>query len=64
MAAAKSVKTFTVEFVKDRETKGTFRYAEEVPDGAGEAKIGSLYVRRFALSDLGMPEKITVTVSA
>jgi hypothetical protein len=61
MAASKS---FEVTFTKDRETKGTFRYAEDESPERPELFIGSLYVRKFALANLDMPEKITVAVKA
>jgi hypothetical protein len=52
--------TITVELQKDRETKGTWRYAE-VTDDAGDPVIGTLYVRKPAAHRLGNPECLTVT---
>lgn len=52
----------TVEFVAERETKNTVRFAE-----AGDPEdhsIGTLYVQKAALDGIGNPEKIKVTVTA
>lgn len=59
---ATAAKSITVEFVKERETKGTWRYQEVPPENA-EAVIGTLYVRKFALADVGVPERFTVTIT-
>lgn len=48
-----------IEFVKDKETKGTVRYME-----TGEPathSVGGLYIKKPAAEKLGNPEKITVT---
>ena len=34
-----------ITFTKFRETKGSIRYEEDVPQG-GEAKVGALYIRK------------------
>jgi hypothetical protein len=57
MAAAK---TLTVQFKKEKETKGTHMFLEE-----GERdthKIGQLYVKRPACEELGNPEALEVTI--
>jgi len=53
----------TIEFVKERDTKNTVRFAEVVADDDQPA-IGTLYVQKFALKDLGAPEKLSITIAA
>jgi hypothetical protein len=57
MAATKS---FT--FTRERETKNTMRYQEDVAPGDQPA-IGTLYIQKHALKDLGAAEQITVTIA-
>jgi hypothetical protein len=52
--------TVTVELHKDRETKGTWRYAEVTEE---DPVIGTLYVRKPAAHRLGNPETLTVTIT-
>ena len=52
--------TVTVELQKDRETKGTWRYAEVTEN---DPVIGTLYVRKPAARRLGNPEAITLTIT-
>jgi hypothetical protein len=52
--------TITIELEKDRETKGTWRYAEVTDD---DPVIGTLYVRKPAARRLGDPESLTVTIT-
>lgn len=52
--------TITVALQKDRETKGTWRYAEVTED---DPVIGTLYVRKPAARRLGDPESITLTIT-
>jgi hypothetical protein len=47
-------------FTQDKETKGTFRYAED----GDEPIIGSVYIRKPAAEKLGNPTAIKVTVEA
>jgi hypothetical protein len=49
-----------LEFVRERETKGTWRY-QEVESGDGEPAVGSLYVQKSALGDRP-PDKLRVTI--
>lgn len=49
-----------IQFKKSKETKGTIVYKEEADD----PKIGSLYLKKSAASELGNPENVTVTVEA
>lgn len=50
-----------VTFVRERETKNTIRYQKVVANGDVE-RIGTLYVQKWALRDLGMPERLTVEI--
>lgn len=50
----------TIYFSVDRETKGTFRYAEEGDDPI----VGTLYVRKPAYNKLGGPQRLKVVLSA
>jgi len=57
----------TISLTKDRETKGTWRYAEDDPAAQGEGHPGypvlsTLYVQRAAVAQMGNPERIVVTV--
>ena len=51
-----------LQFVRDKETKGTFRYAEKAAGGQ-PPKINTLYIQKWALPD-PPPERITVTIEA
>lgn len=52
----------TIEFVMERETKGTYRYAEEVADGA-TAHVGTLYLRKGTEAAASKPERVRVTIA-
>lgn len=52
-------KSITASFEKQKETKGTVRFAE-VPNEGQEPLIGTLYVRKPTGTELG--DKIKVTV--
>ena len=53
---------FELKFVLEKETKNTIRFQEaERPDGP--PVIGTLYIQKFAIRQLGNPEKITVTIN-
>lgn len=58
--AQKAPQGVTVTLVQDRETKGTYRYAETGPD-TGHV-IGTLYLRKRLFTGAA-PEQITVTVA-
>lgn len=47
-------------FKKEKETKGTWRYKETAEEG--KAVIGTLYIRKAALADLGNPNTLIVTL--
>ncbi len=56
---AKSVK---VKFSKERDTKNTVRFAEE--GDPEDNKIGTVYLKKATVAELGSPEDIEVTVTA
>jgi hypothetical protein len=49
-----------VELVREKETKGTFRYAEE----SEHPLIGMVYIPKSTLDQLGNPERLKVTLEA
>lgn len=51
-----------VKFTKVKETKGTWQYGE-VGDSSTH-KVGSLYVKKATVTELGSPEEIEITLSA
>jgi hypothetical protein len=53
--------TRVLDFNKIGETKGTWRFEEQTANDA-EPVVGSLYVKKHALTSLGSPDKLTVTV--
>lgn len=53
----------TVKFARDKDTPGTIRYAEIVPDD-DVARVRTIYLQRFFAKELGLPETITVTIAA
>lgn len=53
--------TIKVDFLLERETKGTRRF-QEVHADTEEPMIGTLYVRKSALARIGNPEKLAVTI--
>lgn len=55
------MEAITVVLKKDRETKGTWRYAEVTEDD--NPVIGTLYVRKSGARRLGDPESLTVTLA-
>ena len=50
-----------IEFTRDKETKNTVRFQEQVADGE-QAGIGPLYIQKHALGS-EPPKTVTVTVS-
>jgi len=50
-------------FKKDKETKGTWRFAEVLTEGQERGVVGSIYVLKSSLAELGDPETITVVIS-
>lgn len=57
---AKRPAGITVNFTVERETKGTFRYAEDGDDPI----VGTLYLRKSACTKLGNPERLKLTINA
>jgi hypothetical protein len=55
-------KQVQLRFVRERETKTTIRFAEVDP--RDDPKVGTLYVKKALLHDLGDPEELTVTIAA
>lgn len=51
-------KSLSLEFEKEKETKGTIRYSE-VGD---EPAVGKLYLKKPAAEGLGNPESLTVSI--
>ncbi len=49
---------------KDRETKGTWLFKERLAPGQARGFIGTMYLTKPAVEQLGNPETIVVTVSA
>lgn len=58
------MKTQVVYFTKEKETKGALRYQETDENGspAFAPNIGTLYVRKSAMPDGKVPERIKVTL--
>lgn len=46
---------------KDRETKGTWRYAEVEDDEQAEI-FRTVYVQNWAVKGLGRPDKVKITI--
>jgi len=53
----------TIRFAKDKDTPGTIRYAEIVPDN-DVARVKNVYLQKSFAKELGLPETITVTIAA
>ena len=55
----------TIQFSRERETKNTVRYTEEIPANDADATpvVGTLYVSKRALQKLGNPDRLTVTIA-
>jgi hypothetical protein len=49
-------------FERERETKNTVRYEEQVTDQP--PVVGTLYLQKYALNRLGNPELLRVTIEA
>jgi len=51
-------------FQEERETRGTFRFSEIVPEGIlEEPKVGTIYVRKATLAMLGWKQGQTLAVT-
>lgn len=51
-------------FKMDKETKGTYRYAEQGIEPGGRGVIGSIYLNKSLFNGSAAPQEITVTVAA
>jgi len=49
-------------FERERETKNTVRYEEQVMDEP--PVVGNLYLQKYALNRLGNPDRLRVTIDA
>jgi len=56
------MESISVRFVKERETKNTIRFQEDHPE-TEPAKVGTVYVQKHALAQLGHPEEIEVKIT-
>jgi len=56
----------TLNFAVEKETKGAVRYAEVGADGkpAFAPQIGTLYVRKSAMSDGNVPQRLQIEITA
>lgn len=53
--------TLVLEFVEDRPTKNTVKFSER-PAEDGPFAVGTLYVQKWAMRDLGNPRGVRVTI--
>lgn len=51
-------------FAQDKETPGTFRYAEQGVEPGGRGVIGSIYLNKKLFNGSAAPKEIVVTVQA
>lgn len=59
------MKTVTLGFELEKETKGAVRYAELTGGGLNEPTVGTLYIRKSGLAKMGLdsiPPAIKVTI--
>ncbi len=49
-------------FQRERETKNTVRFEEQVTDAP--PVVGTLYLQKYALNRLGNPDRVRVTIAA
>lgn len=62
MAKDYAVRELVATFVQEKETKNTIRFVEEEADHP--PIIGTLYVQKYALRQLGSPTRIVVTIKS
>jgi len=53
----------TITFDPERETKNTWRYTERLVGGLEVPKIGTLYVPKATLKELGLSEAAPIVVT-
>lgn len=58
-----AAKDLTITFTKERETKNTVRFQENLEKGRERGTIGTLYVLQKDLEGIGNPEQLKVTIS-
>jgi hypothetical protein len=63
MAVEKQNKGFSLAFELEKATKNTYKFSEKAEPGQ-PARIGSLYVQKWAFGTEDPPKQITVTVQA
>lgn len=62
MPSKSSTPVLTIEFIRDKETPGTVKF-KEVPAAGGQPLVGTLYVKKAALSEGGKGiDRATVTI--
>jgi len=52
----------TANLTREKETKNTIKFAENERDD-GPPVVGTLYVQKYALKQLGNPETIKITIA-
>lgn len=62
MAKKTSPKVVKLVFEREKETRRTFRFREAGVDDPLEAVVGSIYVKKTALKELGNPSRIKVRI--
>ena len=50
-----------IRFEREKDTKNTVRFAEAAADG-DPLVVGTLYVQKFVVKELGQPEAVEVTI--
>lgn len=55
-------KTISVSMNRERDTKNTVRFAEE--GEREDQQLGTIYLPKRTLADLGNPKSVTVTIEA
>ena len=60
MSESKALQSSLV-FEFEKATKNTYKYAER-PDSGQPPRIGSLYIRKWALGSENPPRQLTVTI--
>lgn len=55
--------TIVAQFSKEKATPNTVKFAEDVAEGRDRGVVGSIYVLKSDLENLGNPNTILVTIS-
>jgi hypothetical protein len=56
--------TLVIEFTREKETKNAVRFSEVLEIGADRGIVGSIYILKTNLEDLGDPDRIAVSITA